>query len=159
MFFFFFFFFFFLNCHALLPHPLFQCFFFCFVFFFFLFFFFVWVNKIAIVAEKLELIKQNVIFRSFFFSKILIIKGNNSWLNKCTHVSNNHNRQFFKIKFQNNFRPIANTLFVFFFKLLYYYQFYTCFSYKSNSYIVIRGCDPCQKKRKKLTWGNTAFGM
>ena len=29
-------------------------------------------------------------------------------MNKYTHVSNNHNIQFFKIKFQNNFRPIAN---------------------------------------------------
>ena len=33
-------------------------------------------------------------------------------MNKCTHVSNNYNIQFFKIKFQNNIRPIAS-LFLF----------------------------------------------
>ena len=31
--------------------------------------------------------------------------------NKCTHVSNNQNIQFFKIKFQNSFRPIASNVF------------------------------------------------
>ena len=46
---------------------------------------------------KLKLIKQNVIFFSFFFIQKLIFKGNNSCVNKCTNVSNNHNIQFFKI--------------------------------------------------------------
>ena len=32
-------------------------------------------------------------------------------MNKCTHVSNNQNIQFFKIKFQNNFRPTVNKCF------------------------------------------------
>ena len=57
---------------------------------------------------KLKLMTQNVIFCSFFSHKKMIFKGNNSCMNKCIHVSNNHNIQFFKIKFQNNFRPIAN---------------------------------------------------
>ena len=59
---------------------------------------------------KLKLIKQNVIFFLFFTQK-LIFKGNNSCMNKCTHVSNNHNIEFFKIKFQNNVRPIASKCF------------------------------------------------
>ena len=65
---------------------------------------------------KLKLIKQNVIFSSLFFfffftKKKMIFKGNISCMNKCTHVGNNHNIQFFKIKFQNSFRPIANKCF------------------------------------------------
>ena len=36
-----------------------------------------------------------------------------------------------------------------FFKLLYYYQFYTCLSYINNSNIVIRGSRPCQNKTKQ----------
>ena len=40
---------------------------------------------------------------------------------KCTHVSNNHDIQFFKRMFQN-FRPHCK-------KIFYYYQFYTSFSY------------------------------
>ena len=59
---------------------------------------------------KLKLIKQNVIFCSFFIQK-LIFKGNNSCMNKCSHVSYNNNIQFFKINLQNNFRPIANNIF------------------------------------------------
>ena len=47
---------------------------------------------------KLKLIKLNVMIFSFFNIKNLIFKGNNSCMNKCTHVSNNHNIQFF----QNN---------------------------------------------------------
>ena len=64
---------------------------------------------------KLKFIKQNVIFCSLFYIK-MIFKGSNSSMNKCTNVSNNHNIQFFKIKFQNNFRPIA---FFFFFSSKY----------------------------------------
>ena len=60
----------------------------------------------------LKFIKQNVIFCSFIQIK-MIFKGNNSCMNKCSHGSSNHNVQFFKIKFQNNFRPIA--IFCFFF--------------------------------------------
>ena len=52
-------------------------------------------------------------------------------MNKCTHVSSNQNIQVFKLKFQNNFRPIANKKKKI--KLLYYYQFYTCFAYLNNS--------------------------
>ena len=63
------------------------------------------------LTYKLKLIKQNVIFSHFFFHIKMTFKGNNSCMNKCTHVSNNHNIQFFKIKFQNNFRPIANKCF------------------------------------------------
>ena len=40
------------------------------------------------------------------------------FMNKCTNVSNNHNIQFFKIKFQNSFRPIA----FFFFFLFFFFQ-------------------------------------
>ena len=63
-----------------------------------------------------------------------------------TWVSNNHNIQFFKIKFH---RTILVPLQIMFFKLLYYHQFYTCFSYINNSNVVIRGSNPYQKKKKK----------
>ena len=42
-------------------------------------------------------------------------------MNRCTHVSNNHNIQVLKVKFQNNFRPIANNvLFCFFFVVVFF---------------------------------------
>ena len=63
-------------------------------------------------------------------------------MNKCTHVSNNHNIQFFKIKFQNNFRPIANKCF----SNYYIITNLHLFSYIDNSNIVIRGSNPCQNK-------------
>ena len=35
----------------------------------------------------------------------MIFKGDNSCINKWTHISNNHDIWFFKRKFQNNFHP------------------------------------------------------
>ena len=64
-------------------------------------------------------------------------------MDKCTHVSNNHNIQFFKIKFQNNFHPMANKCFSNYCIIT---NFYTSFSYINNSNIVIRGSNSCKKK-------------
>ena len=65
-------------------------------------------------------------------------------MNKYTHDSNNHNIQFFKTKFQNNFLPIANIFFIFLFlQIIVLLPNLHLFSYKNNSNIVIRGNKPC----------------
>ena len=87
----------------------------------------------------------------------MIFKDNNSCINKCTHVSNNHYIQVFKIKFQNNFRPIAFFFFFFFFFFFSNYciiaNFTPVCSYINSSNTVIRGSNPCQNKKayKELT--------
>ena len=64
-------------------------------------------------------------------------------MNKCINVSNNHKIQFFKIKFQNNFRPIANLCFSNYCIITNFTPVFPI----NNSNIVIRGSNPWQNKK------------
>ena len=68
-------------------------------------------------------------------------------MNKCTHVSNNHDNQFFKVKCQNIFHPHC----IFSSNYCIITNSSPLFSYINNSKIVIRGSNPCQNIKKVLT--------